>query len=82
MLIQEATNPTYLLAWIPETLLNEKGTGEWDKFVKIEERAPLEDEDDGLSLLAFVLTSLTYLQTLCSSICPPNDLNHMHSRFP
>ncbi len=49
--MQEAANPTYLLAWIPETLLNEKGTDEWDKFVKIEERAPLDDEDDGLSSL-------------------------------
>ncbi|KAG9318717.1 hypothetical protein JVU11DRAFT_815 [Chiua virens] len=41
----EAVNPTYLLAWIPETLLNEKGTEEWDKFVKIEERA-IEDEEE------------------------------------
>jgi hypothetical protein len=44
---QEATNPTYLLAWIPEGLLNEKGSAEWDKFVKIEERAMLDDEDEG-----------------------------------
>ncbi|KAF8559817.1 GTPase-activating protein gyp7 [Imleria badia] len=42
---REAVNPTYLLAWIPETLLNEKGAEEWDKFVKIEERA-ISDEDD------------------------------------
>lgn len=40
-------NPTYLLAWIPETLLNEKGSTEWDKFVKIEERAGLDEEDEG-----------------------------------
>ncbi|KAF8136624.1 rab-GTPase-TBC domain-containing protein [Boletus edulis] len=32
-------------AWIPETLLNEKGAEEWDKFVKTEER-PISDEDD------------------------------------
>ncbi|KAG6376375.1 ribosomal protein S21e-domain-containing protein [Boletus reticuloceps] len=39
---REAVNPTYLLAWIPETLLNEKGAEEWDKFVKTEER-PISD---------------------------------------
>lgn len=36
-----------MLAWIPENLLNEKGSTEWDKFVKIEEHAVLDDEDDG-----------------------------------
>ncbi len=46
-LLQEAVNPTYLLAWIPETLLHERGSNEWDKFVKIEEKAPIDDEDDG-----------------------------------
>lgn len=45
--LQEAVNPTYLLAWIPETLLNEKGTDEWDKFVKIEERASTDEEEEG-----------------------------------
>jgi len=45
--IQEAVNPTYLLAWIPESLLNERGTEEWDKFVKTEDRTNLEDEDEG-----------------------------------
>lgn len=40
-------NPKYLLAWIPETLLNERGQDEWDKFVRIEERAPVDDEDEG-----------------------------------
>ncbi|KAJ7063215.1 rab-GTPase-TBC domain-containing protein [Mycena amicta] len=43
---REAANPTYLLAWLPETLLNEKGTAEWDKFAKIEESAVFEDEDE------------------------------------
>ncbi|KAG5654505.1 hypothetical protein H0H81_001146 [Sphagnurus paluster] len=47
----EATNPIYLLAWIPETLLNEKGTSEWDKFVKIEEKATWDDEDDDVVLI-------------------------------
>lgn len=51
---QEATNPTYLLAWIPESLLNEKGPTEWDKFVKIEERAVLDDEDEGTQSLSSV----------------------------
>lgn len=45
--LQEAINPTYLLAWIPENLLDEKGSSEWDKFVKIEETAVLDDEDEG-----------------------------------
>ncbi|KIY69995.1 RabGAP/TBC [Cylindrobasidium torrendii FP15055 ss-10] len=48
---REATNPTYLLAWIPETLLDEKGTDEWDKFVKVEEKAPLDDEDADIVLI-------------------------------
>lgn len=38
-------NPIYLLAWIPETLLNEKGSSEWDKFVKVEEQPNTEDDD-------------------------------------
>jgi TBC1 domain family member 15 len=42
-----------LLAWIPESLLNEKGSTEWDKFVKIEERAVLDDEDEGVYILSY-----------------------------
>lgn len=45
---QEAVNPIYLLAWIPETLLHERGATEWDKFVKIEEKATLDEEDEGM----------------------------------
>ena len=37
---------TYLLAWIPESLLTEKGKEEWDKFLKTEEQL---DEDEGMS---------------------------------
>jgi hypothetical protein len=37
----------YLLAWIPESLLNEKGSSEWDKFAKIEEHAVMDEEDEG-----------------------------------
>ncbi|KZP20758.1 RabGAP/TBC [Athelia psychrophila] len=52
---REAVNPTYLLAWIPENLLNEKGSTEWDKFVKIEEHAVLDDEDDGIDAVLIEL---------------------------
>ncbi len=45
---QEAITLTYLLAWIPESLLTEKGKDEWDKFLKTEERP---DEDEGVSCL-------------------------------
>jgi hypothetical protein len=48
---QEAATPTYLLAWIPETLLNEKGSTEWDKFAKVEENSVLDEEDEGASAL-------------------------------
>jgi hypothetical protein len=42
---QEAVTLTYLLAWIPESLLTEKGKEEWNKFLKTEERP---DEDEGM----------------------------------
>ncbi|PCH38023.1 RabGAP/TBC [Wolfiporia cocos MD-104 SS10] len=42
---REGINPTYLLAWIPESLLNEKGPTEWDKFTRIEENAAVDDEE-------------------------------------
>ncbi|EPQ58177.1 RabGAP/TBC, partial [Gloeophyllum trabeum ATCC 11539] len=48
---REAANPTYFLAWIPENLLNEKGPGEWDKFVKVEEKAALDEEIDDAVLI-------------------------------
>ncbi|KAF9453194.1 GTPase-activating protein gyp7 [Macrolepiota fuliginosa MF-IS2] len=48
---REAQNPTYLLAWIPESLLNEKGSTEWDKFVKIEEKTTWDQEDDDVVLI-------------------------------
>ncbi|KAG5646650.1 hypothetical protein DXG03_002640 [Asterophora parasitica] len=51
LLFKEATNPIYLLAWIPETLLNEKGASEWDKFVKIEEKVVWDEEDDDIVLI-------------------------------
>ncbi|KAG6333962.1 hypothetical protein ID866_5130 [Astraeus odoratus] len=45
---RDAVNPSYLLAWIPESLLNEKGTEEWDKFVKTEERTDLDEDEDAV----------------------------------
>ncbi|KAI0374949.1 RabGAP/TBC [Pilatotrama ljubarskyi] len=48
---KEAVQPVYLLAWIPESLLNEKGPTEWDKFVKVEEHAVSDDEDDDAVLI-------------------------------
>ncbi|KAG6832365.1 hypothetical protein H0H92_002633 [Tricholoma furcatifolium] len=47
---REAANPIYLLAWIPETLLTERGTTEWDKFVKIEENDAWDEQDDDGSI--------------------------------
>ncbi|KAI0046690.1 RabGAP/TBC [Auriscalpium vulgare] len=47
---REAFTSTYLLAWIPETLLTEKGPTEWDKFTQTEEKplSPAEEEEDGV----------------------------------
>lgn len=47
----------YLLAWIPETLLHEKGQNEWDKFTRIEEHAVMGDEDEGSDQLYHLLDS-------------------------
>lgn len=55
-IIQEAANPIYLLAWIPESLLNERGTSEWDKFVKVEEQASSEEEEGTSSLLCDIIS--------------------------
>ncbi|KAF8902082.1 rab-GTPase-TBC domain-containing protein [Gymnopilus junonius] len=48
---REAINPIYLLAWIPESLLHERGTTEWDKFVKVEEYSTFSDEDEDIVLI-------------------------------
>lgn len=53
-------NPTYLLAWIPESLLSEKGSNEWDKFVKIEEKAILDEEDEGLQFFLCFKLKFSY----------------------
>ncbi|KAG5221672.1 GTPase activating protein [Salix suchowensis] len=51
---REATNAVYFLAWIPESLLNEKGVDEWKKFTKIEESSTLDEEDDGAPHLVVI----------------------------
>jgi hypothetical protein len=49
---RDAVNPIYLLAWIPETLLSEKGTDEWDKFIKVEEKmGSIDAEDDDVVMI-------------------------------
>ncbi|KAI0647102.1 RabGAP/TBC [Trametes meyenii] len=48
---KEAAHPVYLLAWIPEHLLNEKGSTEWDKFVRVEEHAFTNDEEEDAVLI-------------------------------
>lgn len=50
---QEAVNPTYLLAWIPEKLLHERGANEWDKFLKVEEKIDIDEEDEDAVLIDF-----------------------------
>ncbi|OJT11154.1 GTPase-activating protein gyp7 [Trametes pubescens] len=59
----EAAQPIYLLAWIPESLLNEKGPTEWDKFARVEEHSVTEDEDEDGSI-AINLISGSTLPTL------------------
>jgi hypothetical protein len=54
---QEAFTSTYLLAWIPERLLSEKGQDEWDKFLRTEERPLVGDEDEGQSCPLRALSS-------------------------
>ncbi|KAK2466968.1 hypothetical protein APHAL10511_001226 [Amanita phalloides] len=48
---RESINPTYLLAWLPESLLNERGSSERDKFVRVEEKAVSDEEDDDVVLV-------------------------------
>jgi len=70
---QEAVNPTYLLAWIPESLLDEKGQSEWDKFVSVEGKAPY-DEEEGESVQLRFRTALIGLDSIR---CYP----HRHADF-
>ncbi|KAG9010927.1 GTPase activating protein [Tulasnella sp. JGI-2019a] len=46
---KDAFIPTYLLSWIPESLLNEKGDSEWEKFYRVEGSASTsQDDEDGV----------------------------------
>ncbi|KAG8807916.1 GTPase activating protein, partial [Serendipita sp. 399] len=42
---QDGLKPSYLLAWIPESMLREKGVEEWSKFTAVESSEPTDDED-------------------------------------
>ncbi|KAG8754030.1 GTPase activating protein [Serendipita sp. 396] len=42
---KDGLKPSYLLAWIPESMLREKGDEEWSKFTAVESSAPTEEED-------------------------------------
>jgi TBC1 domain family member 15 len=44
-MLKDGLKPSYLLAWIPESLLEEKGQNEWDKFMTVESSAPSDEED-------------------------------------
>ncbi|KAI0316695.1 RabGAP/TBC [Amylostereum chailletii] len=54
---REAFTSSHLLAWIPETLLTEKGPDEWEKFMKTEERQTYEDDEDEDAVLIDLPTS-------------------------
>ncbi|KZT26256.1 RabGAP/TBC [Neolentinus lepideus HHB14362 ss-1] len=81
---REAINPTYLLAWIPETLLNERGPTEWDKFVKIEEKATFDEEIDDAVLIDLPISrpeSYAFsvpLTSIYSLIVSPPTLSSWH----
>lgn len=51
-------NPTYLLAWIPESLLDEKGPSEWDKFIKVEEKSNVDEDEGNVMILFYIVTSI------------------------
>ena len=72
--VQEAVNPTHLLAWIPESLLDEKGQSEWDKFTSMEGKVPY-DEEEGQFIRVHFGTALTTFDVI--RCCP-----HRHADFP
>ncbi|KAI5121685.1 hypothetical protein M0805_002761 [Coniferiporia weirii] len=81
---RDAINAVYLLAWIPESLLDERGRDEWDKFVKIEERVSIDDEDEDVVLINLpVRRPETYafsvpLTSVYSLIVHPPTLSSWH----
>ncbi|KZV64344.1 GTPase-activating protein gyp7 [Peniophora sp. CONT] len=48
---RDAFTSSYFLSWIPETLVNEKGPDEWEKFIRTEEKPILDDEDEDAVLI-------------------------------
>ncbi|TRM58625.1 rab-GTPase-TBC domain-containing protein [Schizophyllum amplum] len=70
---REAINPIYLLAWLPESLLNERGSGEWDKFAKIEEQAALEEVDEDIKPESYAFS--VPLTSIYSLIAHPPSLS-------
>ncbi|KIO32502.1 hypothetical protein M407DRAFT_241400 [Tulasnella calospora MUT 4182] len=40
--------PTYLLSWIPESLLDQKGDKEWEKYYRVEAGPSTTDDEDGV----------------------------------
>jgi len=72
--VQEAVNPTHLLAWIPESLLDEKGQSEWDKFTSMEGKAPYDEEEGQFIRVHFGTALITFDVIRC---CP-----HRHADFP
>ena len=63
----------YLLAWIPESFLDEKGRDERDKFLKVEEKSCLDDEEGMLPNQTEVISLyiLIYYTTDVVLIDPP-----------
>ncbi|KAG8907411.1 GTPase activating protein [Tulasnella sp. 403] len=45
---KDGLSPTYLLSWIPETLLNARGENEWGKFYRVEAASTEPDDDDAV----------------------------------
>ncbi len=78
---QEATIPTYLLAWIPESLLD--GRADWDKFVRVEKVTADHDEDIGMLHLGIYppIDTHSALKTGYSSNRPHRMGSHMPSLF-
>lgn len=44
-MFKDGLKPSYLLAWIPESLLEEQGQEEWEKFANVESAPSPEDND-------------------------------------
>lgn len=66
--LQEAFTSSYLLAWIPESLLSEKGETEWAKFLRMEDR-PVLDESEVEGVWPLVHVEFTSLTPQCRR-CP------------